>query len=108
MDDMLIQLYQLKENGNLDEYYKIYDREAGDEYDKNGKKRKPYSDKMNWAVKTVLEAKNYNPHILQSIKVNDGKFDFFDIRSDLYLFKEMYRFSRDNYLRRIKKRTSLL
>ena len=103
LNDMLIQLFHLKEYTNLDEYYKTYDRESKDEYDKNGKKRKPYSEKMNWAVKTVLEAKNYNPYILRSIKVNNGKFDFFDIKSDLYLFKEMYRFSRDNYFRRVGK-----
>lgn len=106
LNDMLLQLYYLKEHTNLDEYYKMYDKESKDEYDKNGRKRKPYSDKMSWAVKTVLEAKNYNPYILQSLTVNKDKFDFFDVRSDLYLFKEMYRFSRDNYSRRIKKYTT--
>lgn len=103
LNDMLLQLYHLKEYTNLDEYYKMYDMESKDEYDKNNKKRKPYSEKMNWAVKTVLVDKNYNPYILRSTKVNIGKFDFFDIKSDLYLFKEMYRFSRDNYFRRVDK-----
>ena len=55
---------------------------------------------MGYALNILLDKKYYDPRIINRCKVNESKLDFFDFYSDLYLFKEMYRFSMDNLQRR--------
>lgn len=55
---------------------------------------------MSYALKILLDKKYYDPRIINKCTVNESGLDFFDFYSDLYLFKEMYKFSMDNLQRR--------
>ena len=55
---------------------------------------------MSYALKILLDKKYYDPRIINKCSVNESGLDFFDFYSDLYLFKEMYKFSMDNLQRR--------
>lgn len=57
-------------------------------------------DAMSYALKILLDKKYYDPRIINKREVNEINLDFFDFYSDLYLFKEMYKFSMDNLQRR--------
>lgn len=87
LTDALKQLYYQNE-GKLDGYY-VY------------RKNEENNDRVEHALNVVLDKRYYDPRILKEEKnLNVNKLEFFDVYSDLYLFKEMYRFSMDNYVRR--------
>ena len=83
--DAVKQIDSLYKNYNFIEYYKK-------DFDK---------EQMAQANQILFDPQYYNPMIIQTNCVNKDRFDFFDALSDLYLFKEMYRFSQDNFRRRI-------
>lgn len=64
------------------------------------RKENSNNDKIEYSLKILLDKKYYNPIILRTEELNKDNFEFFDFYSDLYLFKEMHRFSIDNYERR--------
>ncbi|MBD5442468.1 MAG: hypothetical protein HDR34_03535 [Treponema sp.] len=66
------------------------------------RKKESENDKIEYALSKILDKKYYDPRILRTVELNKEKWEFFDFYSDLYLFKEMYRFSIDNYERRTK------
>lgn len=85
--DATKQINCLRENGSLVQYYKNY-------FNK---------DMMGEVIQTVMDPRYYKPYIIKNstVNVNPDEIDFFDAFSDLYLFKEMYRFSQDNVKRRM-------
>lgn len=88
--DVLKQFKYLREDDNLTNYYKCVDKES-------------YGKVLKESVSIFMKDENYDPSIisLQTINTNN-KFTYVDLKSDLYLFKEMYRFTRDSYKRRQK------
>ncbi len=91
IQDVFRQMYFLSRDGNMDKYW----GEACDN-------KKTYKDLLGMAVEIFMEDKYYEPNKIQQKIVNNNKFSFIDLKSDLYLFKEMYRFSRNNCDRRNK------
>ncbi|MCH5259232.1 MAG: hypothetical protein J1F18_05730 [Lachnospiraceae bacterium] len=84
-EDMCKQIISLREDKSLIPYYeKAFNKDI-----------------MAAVVETIMDPRYYNPHCIRRKKVNEGIMDFFDSFSDLYMFKEMYRFSQDNLKRRM-------
>ena len=92
LKDLFRQIFYLgRDDGNLNHYWE----EICDD-------KTPYKDFLRNAVEIFMEDQYYNPSKIRDGVINESRFTFIDLKSDLYLFKEMYRFSRDNSERRMK------